>query len=618
MKVNSDLLGGNPSVQEKEKPPKKKRGFLLFILTAVLAAGILTCIYFFGLGRPMGSPVSESKADPTFTVQVYGEAAVPEFMEEDGEIPVLFADGETRYVKPREDGTLPYETGMVRLYADDTTSFAQGHTEEELSPLAGVEGYELLAIQVGTDPEGEFVSYRGDSVLTNNPEAGEGYAYIPEGGIVRFVYTGTEGTYTYADADVFDLDVTDGGYYRRVNEKAIHETSGQAEEEGAIYVKTMEEGIHTPENYEGEGMRLSFGGEGIPTGYFGEEINASGEVKTGMVSGLDGEGNLLFSEGTAFLPLFTEEELTGKTWYGDGAYSFAYEKRGVSETLYAVESEWGTAAEGLTSVDAGFWIGDVRPSFGTDGHDIAWGNGSEDTRYLTEDGSEALPATRYREIHNLFFGYRQERTFTLTPGYVGPLSLFACADDDLWVFLTPEGGEASLVLDLGGMHGAQGAYVDLWDVLSPIPYGEEGETYTLTVLGLERDGVDALLYLETNLPDGELPEGERRDVSVSAQESGSFVFDNGTRNLYWAEYPDGTGFDLVSGEPFPLEAGQEIVIRGITGGTLTREGEGETWHGADGSYEKGNAADLSGAEAVEFRRRPILRFREAPVRSWRR
>ena len=630
MKINADTLKDVPRVEkqtekslkdvsgaekqtakssepEKKKPPKK-RGLLIAVILAVLVVGVLVFCWFFVLGRPMGSAVAESQADPTFTVQVYGEAGIPDIEMEGGEIPVLLSSGETGSVSPQENGELPSDTTPVKLYADRVTSFAQANTIAELSPLYGAEGYILSEIWVGTDPEASdksaFTVYEGgDVTFTNNPEAEDESVYIPEGGVVRFVYTGEE-TYVYGDADVFDIDVTDGGYYVRKNETAIHETSGQAEEERTIYVRTGENGIHTPENYEGEGARLSFGGS-LSGDLGSEEINQAQEgVRPGIASHMDEDGNLLFSEGISYLPLFTDDEISGKTWYGDGAYSFAFRKSGTSKLLYAAESEWGTAAEGLSSVDVGFWIADAAPSWGADGHDPVWGDGNEETLYIPgEDAeSEVLPATQWGERHNVFFGYRYEETFTLEPGYVGPLSVFACADDDLWAFLTPEDGESSIVLDLGGIHDLTGGYVDLWDYLEPIAYGEEGKTYTLSFFYLERDGIEASCYLQMNLPDADGREAaERHDVTVMAEGSGqTFVFDDGTDRLYLGEYPDGTGFDITSGEAFTLEAGASLTIRNVTGGTVSETGEGCSWYDTDGTYVKGKEADVSEAEAVSF------------------
>ena len=125
MKINADTLKDVPRVEkqtekplkdvsgtetqtakspEPEKPPKK-RGLLIAVILAVLVVGVLVFCWFFVLGRPMGSAVAESQADPTFTVQVYGEAGIPDIETEGGEIPVLLSSGETGSVSLRKTGS---------------------------------------------------------------------------------------------------------------------------------------------------------------------------------------------------------------------------------------------------------------------------------------------------------------------------------------------------------------------------------------------------------------------------------------------------------------------------------------------------------------------------------
>lgn len=57
--------------------------------------------------------------------------------------------------------------------------------------------------------------------------------------------------------------------------------------------------------------------------------------------------------------------------------------------------------------------------------------------------------------HNWYFGMRYDYEFSLGD-YIGPMNYYFRGDDDFWLYINDE-----LVIDLGGIHGADGKYVDL-------------------------------------------------------------------------------------------------------------------------------------------------------------
>ena len=118
--------------------------------------------------------------------------------------------------------------------------------------------------------------------------------------------------------------------------------------------------------------------------------------------------------------------------------------------------------------------------------------------------------------HNYFFGMRYDIEFELGD-YIGDLNYSFTGDDDMWVVLDggKEDSNGDVVIDLGGIHNAASANVDLWEKLYGGKYsdkskrGTEGhkltdeekkEKHTLTVLYLERGAGASNCYMNFTLP----------------------------------------------------------------------------------------------------------------------
>lgn len=118
--------------------------------------------------------------------------------------------------------------------------------------------------------------------------------------------------------------------------------------------------------------------------------------------------------------------------------------------------------------------------------------------------------------HNYFFGMRYDIEFELGD-YIGDLNYSFTGDDDMWVVLDggKEDSNGDVVIDLGGIHNAASANVDLWEKLYGGKYsdkskrGTEGykltdtektKKHTLTVLYLERGAGASNCYMNFTLP----------------------------------------------------------------------------------------------------------------------
>ena len=118
---------------------------------------------------------------------------------------------------------------------------------------------------------------------------------------------------------------------------------------------------------------------------------------------------------------------------------------------------------------------DYAGSFGTDGHDMKFGDYGRRTKnkFAGQAGSGGGGATATGDFpwsddgqdHNSYFGMHYKVQFELVADYVGPLEYYFFGDDDMWVFLGDGDGNGRLVCDIGGVHSSVGEYLNLWDYI---------------------------------------------------------------------------------------------------------------------------------------------------------
>ena len=179
-----------------------------------------------------------------------------------------------------------------------------------------------------------------------------------------------------------------------------------------------------------------------------------------------------------------------------------------------------------------YTLKEVRDSSGTDvaaanGYDYKSGNnffpldGVTYNEYGKKLKSDSSITESHNGPHNYYFGMRYDITFKLGD-YIGDLNYSFKGDDDMWVVLDKGKYEGSgkVIIDLGGIHDAASADVDLWKELFGSEYAKEAsdkytkraslseeqkkEEHTLTVLYMERGAGLSNCKMNFTLPNAEI------------------------------------------------------------------------------------------------------------------
>lgn len=244
-------------------------------------------------------------------------------------------------------------------------------------------------------------------------------------------------------------------------------------------------------------------------GHWVNQWTGSDAVITGLLTGLNSDGSVKFNcadpglfENTNKFKNIDDEDRYLRQVIDN--YKIVFNREGDTYTLDHVTNAAGTDVTTQYDKETGnnFFpldtiMKDYEYSFKTKA-----ANGATDD----DNGKE----------HNYFFGMRYDIEFELGD-YIGDLNYSFKGDDDMWVVL--DGGKkdsyGDVVIDLGGIHNAASADVDLWEKLYNGEYkdkstrGTEGhkltddekkEKHTLTVLYLERGAGASNCYMKFTLP----------------------------------------------------------------------------------------------------------------------
>lgn len=222
----------------------------------------------------------------------------------------------------------------------------------------------------------------------------------------------------------------------------------------------------------------------------------SGEVITDLLNGIDAANNVKFNypEPGFFVNSdekvnVDEEDRYLRKVYTD--YKLTFQQDGDTYELKSVKDSSGAVK---TNAGANFFpLDDKLPEY------------EDSCKYKSDSGINDGDSDK----HNYFFGMRYDVTFKIGD-YVGPLNYSFTGDDDLWVVLTRNDNNAQrIVVDLGGIHNAATADVNLWDYIgNPESLSDEEKQveYKLTVLYMERGAGKSNCKMNFTLPEARISE----------------------------------------------------------------------------------------------------------------
>ncbi|MCI9530581.1 MAG: LPXTG cell wall anchor domain-containing protein [Lachnospiraceae bacterium] len=424
----------------------------------------------------------------------------------------LYVDTQTGKLKTKTELTEIYEERPYEYHKAPTINYINALVENASYKLKEVwvlkEGKEADSIDSG---DWEIYKYDEKLHFTNRElsggnQEGETYVYIGDGATLRLVYDTTAKDKDF-EAAFYDYDISDGKIYASLGEAQSGNggkpTSTQGT--GIWYMRTGQQGINSPDNYTGSGTKLAFGNANTGSGlqhekWSGNLLNKNNSTQNGhpsvtgsykgctfgLAASLVG-GKIQYADGVSVPNLFNDGSAAGKTSYDKNEYSLKFNRVGDTHTLTAVN---GSGTSNLNSFNHpspndstvhnhiwtnNFWPMDSAGSFGTNGHDMKFGDYVRRTsnKFSGQAGSGGGSAVATGDLawsddgqdHNSYFGMHYKVEFELVADYTGPLEYYFFGDDDMWVFLGDGDGNGKLVCDIGGVHSSVGEYLDLWDYI---------------------------------------------------------------------------------------------------------------------------------------------------------
>ena len=578
---------------------KRRKRAMAVLLSAVMGTMLLQPTVSFAMDS---QNVKEPTANPTFTVQDYANLVVADTDDDDGYLIILDTSGngdgtgghlptndnagmKIKRFYLNDNGEIRTGVELTKVYTDNSFNFANYNKLSDINHLAQNENYQLVSVWVlkdGKDSDWTIYDTLDGIYFTNSKDTADedkNAILITDGSVIRLVYAPTTGSHTNA-ANFYDYDITEDGTHTHKNGNA--------------------QGINNPENYENYtsgDAKFAFGNANTGTGldtqsWEGNTLNKANTNNKfqgctyGIVSGLDEDRHLIYSEGIAAPNLFNEGAAKGKTSYENGQYSLQFNRSGDTYTLTAVN---GADLEGLekftklTHYSDGepfyenktIWTNNFWPMDGkhnTDPHTGTYDESKRET-FTGIYGGSTYPPSDDSIPHNNLFGMQFEVQFSLTEDYCGPLEYYFFGDDDMWVFLTDPEGNSRLVCDIGGVHSSVGEYVDLWDYIKK---GSQGD-YILSFFYTERGLSGSTCWMQFTLPSvSSVTPGQstgnltvKKDVVGNSNQE--FTFTVGLKdeegNSLINDYSCSDGDRISDGGTITLKNGQSITIYGLPVGT---------------------------------------------------
>ena len=573
----------------------------------------------------------------------------------------LFKDEKTDY---KSNPTINY---MSRLY-NDTDDYNKNYTLTEVWILkdgkeaTSVDANDFYVYKVPKTSDGR---HNPEAInFTNNPNhpkltklengavpTADNYTIlISENTVVRLVFdTMTTTDYKKTGVDFYDYDISDGYIYSSASTANKTNTSQQSSKlTGPWYANIYLQGINSNGNYGNTGSKYGFG-NGLDTGRKDETWNNNGKQNRinrannsvnpntmavfGLTSSYASDGSIIWATGVNGPKIFGPDVATGKTSYRNNEFSLDFTRKGGTFVLSGVtrtsdnkkvlsnldsfimrDFSTKTTTKWIFSND--FWPMDYANSWGSNNHDLKFGQTGAKLYYLNSTGTKqggTLATSDDKLMHNAYFGMSYEVEFTLDPGYVAPLDFFFFGDDDFWLFLTEPNGTQKLIADIGGIHSALGEYVNLWDYITPVEYEKDGQTqaasgtYKLKFFYTERGASGSTNYMRFTVPlDSKAqasPETknlkiEKEVVGTEEKENEDYTFKvdfkNNIEDIYdiynYKVYDqDGTeksSENMMSGDTLTLKKGEYLIIEGVPD-TVTYTITEQTDNMTKTEYQKG-------------------------------
>lgn len=572
------------------------------------------------------------------------------------------------------------EKQLTKMYTDGTYNFAQHPGLEYFDKLWNQANYKLNAVLVLKD--GKSASSTNDDdwwwyqvnqstwdniTFTNlaseeNAPRQEGVKQsadgtycilLQEGTVLRLCYETGSQTYTN-QANFHDYDITSGqnsnGTWRSgitgINISGNYSGGYNTSDVSNVFAfgnANCETGLGLAQwsgnninAYNGTNVTLSDGSKS----HFGNDVYRG--CTFGLVTRLDGNGNLVWNSSIKAPYLFDDGTANGKHTYNNGSLSF--NQTGDTYTLTTANSSVGSRSgleyffnpsPSATTTHTHIFTNNFWPmDAATNKTDPLMGainssgtcdvkvNGFWDAQNKVGESHNgvAVPISDDGQAHNWFFGMNFSLSFTLTEDYLGPLEYIFFGDDDMWVFL-----DNQLICDIGGVHSSVGEYVNLRDYL---PNGSSGQ-HTLSFFYTERGASGSTCWMSFTLPSvtsattgrdiGSLQiaksventngvdySGEEYEFKVDLQtsENGS-----GLGQTFSYARSDGTFGTVKSGGTIKLHAGESSTIKGIPAGTfyrvteVSRDGYQVTANGSEG-YIVSGTIETGAVKPASFVNRP--------------
>ena len=380
-----------------------------------------------------------------------------------------------------------------KIYADDVQELQVGQQVDCKKAL----NWDIAEVKVNTG---------GSEDKTVTPDA-SGKIYLAQNATVKVYYTPSTGTTvgkpTFYDYTVKAVSDEDASQYRY---PSINQDDNYPS--GASSTQRITMGAYTHQYSNKYRYSQWIIGGKIVNDWTGTP--SAGEQPTvikGLLGGINSDGSVKFNY--AEPGLFVNSDKT--TMVGSEArylrqvynnYELGFTRSGDSYSLKEVKDGNGNVVTEQYNSATGnnfFPLDTVKKSY-----EYSYKHKS-DSRIDDGDSSE----------HNYYFGMRYDITFKLKD-YIGDLNYSFKGDDDMWVVL--DGGKnnslGKVIIDLGGIHDAASADVDLWDVLYDGAYknnregvkkdGKSEEEHTLTVLYLERGAGLSNCKMNFTLPNAEI------------------------------------------------------------------------------------------------------------------